>query len=165
MPGRDESQDSTRRVKDAIVAVQRITNSRRLDVLRAQRSGVPLSLVATGVLYQVVEWGPLRAATLAARSRMQPAALSRQLGILQREGYIERLPDPTDGRGAVVRATAHGRAIHQRIQSADDELFAAQLARWDAGELDRLAELLERLVTDLRAPTPAPVPEEEPIIP
>src|SRR4029453_13656496 len=67
MPGRDESQDRTRRGKDAIVAVQRITNSRRLDVLRAQRSGVPLSLVATGVLYQVVEWGPLRGATLAPR--------------------------------------------------------------------------------------------------
>lgn len=158
MPG---GRDSTRRVKDAIVALQRITNSRRLDVLRAQRSGVPLGLVATGVLYQVVESGPLRAAALAERSRMQPAALSRQLGILEREGCIERLPDPDDGRGLLVRPTARGRAVHDRIQAADAELFAAQLARWDGTELDTLADLLERLVADLRAPAPTPADHEE----
>jgi DNA-binding MarR family transcriptional regulator len=142
-------------VKDAIVAIQRMTNSRRLDTMRAERSGVPLGLVATGVLYQVVEWGPLRAASLAERSRMQPAALSRQLGILEHEGMIVRAPDPTDRRGSVVRATLRGRAVHERVQAADDDLFAAQLARWDGGEIDCLAELLERLAADLRAPTPA----------
>lgn len=149
-----ERRDSTRRLKDAIVAVQRVTNSRRLDVVRAERSGVPLGMVATGVLYQVVESGPLRAASLAQRSRMQPAALSRQLGILERAGCIDRVPDPTDGRGSVVRATRQGRAVHHRIQSSDDELFAAQLARWEPAQLDQLADLLERLVTDLRAPAP-----------
>jgi DNA-binding MarR family transcriptional regulator len=157
MPG---GRDSTRRVKDAIVALQRITNSRRLDVVRAERSGVPLSLVATGVLYQVVESGPLRAAALAERSRMQPAALSRQLGILEREGCIERLPDPDEGCGLLVRPTPQGRAVHDRIQAADGELFAAQLARWDGTELDTLADLLERLVADLRAPAPTTADQE-----
>jgi DNA-binding MarR family transcriptional regulator len=155
-----ERRDSTRRLKDAIVAVQRVTNSRRLDVVRAERSGVPLSLVATGVLHHVVDAGPLRAATLAERSRMQPAALSRQLGILEREGCLERVPDPSDGRGSLVRATRRGRAVHRRIQASDDDLFAAQLRRWDADELDGLADLLERLVTDLRAPAPALAHEE-----
>lgn len=157
-----DRRDSTRRLKDAIVAVQRVTNSRRLDVVRAERSGVPLGLVATGVLYQVVESGPLRAASLAERSRMQPAALSRQLGILERAGCIDRVPDPTDGRGSVVRATRQGRAVHDRIQASDDDLFAAQLARWQPAELDQLADLLERLVTDLRAPAPAPAHDQAP---
>lgn len=153
MPG---GRDSTQRVKDAIVAIQRITNSRKLDAVRAERSGVPLGLVATSVLYQVVERGPLRATTLAGYCRMQPPALSRQLGILQREGCIERAPDPTDGRCSVIRATAAGKAAHDRIQATDDALFAAQLTGWDGGRIDRLAELLEQLVTDLRTPAPRP---------
>lgn len=136
------------------MAIQRITNSRRLDAVRAKRSGVPLGLVATSVLYHVVEGGPLRAATLAERCRMQPAALSRQLGILEREGCIERAPDPSDGRGSLVRATPAGKGVHERIQSTDDVLFAAQLARWDQAQLNQLADLLERLIADLRAPTP-----------
>lgn len=134
------------------MAMQRLTNSRKLDVLRAERSGLPLSLVTTGVLYQVVESGPLRAGTLAERTRMQPAALSRQLRNLERQGCLERVPDPSDGRGSVIRATDHGRAVHQRVRAANDELFAAQLSDWDTEELDRLADQLERLITDLRAP-------------
>lgn len=146
--------DSTHRVKDAIVALQRVTNSRRIDARRAERSGVPLGLVATGVLYQVVERGPARASLLADQCRMQPAALSRQLRILEAGGHIERAPDPADGRGTVIRATADGKAAHERIQRADDELFAAHLARWDEREIVLLADLLERLVVDLRAPAP-----------
>jgi DNA-binding MarR family transcriptional regulator len=144
--------DSTLRVKDAIVALQRVTNSRRIDARRTERSGVPLGLVATGVLYQVVERGPVRPGRLADQCRMQPAALSRQLRILEGGGYIERAPDPTDGRGTLIRATAEGKAAHWRIQIADDELFAAHLARWDQNEIVLLADLLERLVVDLRAP-------------
>jgi DNA-binding MarR family transcriptional regulator len=141
-------------VKDAIVALQRVTNSRRIDARRAERSGVPLGLVATGVLYQVVERGPARASRLADQCRMQPAALSRQLGNLEAAGYIERAPDPTDGRCTTIRATADGKAAHVRIQIADDDLFAAHLAGWEEREIVHLADLLERLVVDLRAPVP-----------
>jgi DNA-binding MarR family transcriptional regulator len=141
-------------VKDAIVALQRVTNSRRIDARRVERSGVPLGLVATGVLYQVVERGPARARVLADQCRMQPAALSRQLGILEAHRYIERAPDPADGRCTLIRATAEGKAAHVRIQVADDQLFAAQLAGWRDREIVLLADLLERLVVDLRAPPP-----------
>lgn len=146
-------------MQEAIVAIQRITNSRKLDVLRARHSGVPLSLVATGVLRQIVESGPLRAGALAERARMQPAALSRQLRILEEVGCIERLPDPTDGRGALVGPTPEGRRIHRRVRAANEELFAAQLEGWADGELDHLGGLLDRLVTDLRSPTRALEPD------
>jgi DNA-binding MarR family transcriptional regulator len=115
---------------------------------------VPLGLVATGVLYHIVERGPLRANHLAGFCRMQPAALSRQLGKLEAAGWIDRAPDPADGRCSVVQATVEGKAIHERLQATDDELFAAQLARWNAAELNGLADLLERLVVDLRTPAP-----------
>lgn len=152
------SQESWRRLQEAIVGIQRITNSRKIDILRAERSGVPLSLVTTGVLRPVVEAGPLRAAELAERARMQPAALSRQLAILEREGCIERVRDPADRRASLVRSTARGRAVHRRVRVAAEELFAAQLASWSGDELDNLSGLLERLIADLRAPPVVPEP-------
>src|SRR5262249_30318758 len=146
---------SAQRVKDAIVAIQRMTNSRRLDTMRAERSGVPLGLVATGGLYQVVEWGPLRAASLAERSRMQPAALSRQLGILERAGLIERARCRTARGGSVVGAAVRGGGGPERARGAADALFPARRPGWDGGEIDRLAELLERRSADRPPPTPA----------
>jgi len=142
-----------RRVQEGVVAIQRITNSRKLDVLRAERSGVPLGLVAAGVLRQVVDSGPLRAGALAERSRMQPTALSRQIRILEEAGCIERLPDPTDGRGALIGATDRGRTTYQRVRAANEALFAGQLAGWSDDEVEHLGGLLDRLVTDLRRPT------------
>lgn len=146
--------DDIRRVQEAVVSIQRITNSRRIDVLRAERSGVPLSLVASGVLRQVVESGPLRAGELADRARMQPAGLSRQLRILEDAGCIERLPDPTDGRGALIGPTPRGRATHDKVRAAGEALFAGQLAAWTDDEVEHLGGLLDRLVTDLRRPHP-----------
>jgi DNA-binding MarR family transcriptional regulator len=143
---------STRRLQDAIVALQRLTNSRKLDARRAARSGVPLSLIASGVLRQVVEGGDHRPAALAVRVRMQPTALSRQLGVLERAGCIQRLPDPADGRSHLVRATRHGRSVSRREEQATDELFAEHLASWSTAEMDHLTDQFERLLHDLRAP-------------
>lgn len=143
------------------MAIRRITNSRKLDVLRSERSGVPLSLVTTGVLRQVVESGPLRAGALADRARMQPTALSRQLRILEEAGCIERLPDPADGRGAVIGPTPAGRRTYERVRAANEELFAAQLAGWSDDEVGHLGELLDRLVADLRRPRGPAAPAAE----
>lgn len=146
---------STRRLQEAIVALQRLTNSRKIDARRAARSGVPLGLIASGVLRQVVEDGPQRPAPLAERVHMQPTALSRQLGVLERAGCIERVPDPVDGRGHLVRATRRGRSLSRREEAATEELFAAQLAAWSTDEVDQLTDELERLLDDLRAPVPS----------
>ncbi len=110
------------------------------------------------MLRQVVEVGPHRPAALARQVRMQPTALSRQLGVLERAGCIERIPDPVDGRGHRVRATRRGRAVSSREEAATDELFAAQLATWSTAEVDRFTDQFERLLADLRSPAPQSPP-------
>jgi DNA-binding MarR family transcriptional regulator len=141
---------SRRRLNDAVIALHRFASSRKLDDVHASRSGVPLNLAAVGVLGRVVEHGPVALWALAGLSGMQPSALSRQVRLLEEAGHIERRPDPSDGRVSVVRATRRGRSAYQRVRRANDELLAAQLAGWTDAEVDHLAELMERLVTDLR---------------
>jgi DNA-binding MarR family transcriptional regulator len=143
------------RLQDAIVDLQRITNSRKLHGVRAARSGVSLSPVAGSVLRHIVGEGPVRPALLAERMRMRPSALSRQLKLLEAEGHIERVPIPDDKRSWLVRVTRRGRGIVQRLERADEDILAGQLRDWSTTDLDTLNTLLDRLIHDLRAPAPA----------
>jgi DNA-binding MarR family transcriptional regulator len=143
------------RLQNAIVDLQRITNSRRLHGVRAARAGVTISPVAGAVLRRIVDDGPVRPAFLAERGRMQPSALSRQLKVLEAEGCIERIPISGDKRGWLVRVTQRGRGIVQRLERADEEIIAGQLRNWSAADLDTLNDLLDRLIHDFRLPAPA----------
>jgi DNA-binding MarR family transcriptional regulator len=125
------------RLQDAIVDLQRITNSRKLHGVRAAQAGVAISPVAGSVLRHIVEEGPLRPAVLATRMRMQPSAI------------------PGDKRGWLVRVTRRGRGIVQRLERADAAILDGQLRNWSVSDLDTLNDMLDRLIHDLRAPAPA----------
>lgn len=143
--------DARRRLSDALGDLRRITSSPRLDRRVAVRSGVPIGFSAFAVLGTVIDDGPLRLSDLASAQRMLPAALTRQVQALEAEGYIERRPDPADGRAAVVEATTAGKAAYRRLAAANDAIMAEQLADWSRGELEDLVDQLERLVHDLRS--------------
>ena len=145
-----------RRLQSAIVDLGRITTSRRLGASRAARAKVEIGPVAASVLRHVVMDGPIRPVALSSQTRMQPPALSRQLKTLEADGLIERVATPEDGRGAVLRPTRRGRALQDRLERADDEILAEQLAGWSSSDLSLLADLLERFVVDLRSPSTAP---------
>ena len=112
---------------------------------------MPIGFAAVAVLGHVIESGPLRMSELAEVGRVHPAALTRQVQALEAEGYVERTVDPEDGRAFVVVSTRSGRAVHARIERVNDEIMAAQLDEWSVRELDELADLLDRLILDLRA--------------
>ncbi|HSA53787.1 MAG TPA: MarR family transcriptional regulator [Yinghuangia sp.] len=142
--------DSRRAINDAINALKRFVNSRQLDAVHAARSGVPLNLVAIGILYRVIRHGPIRPTELAGLADIQPAALSRQIRILEEIGFIVRVGDAEDGRVSFVEATEAGRTAHARFAAANDALLAEHLKDWTAEELTALAEQMQRLVADLR---------------
>lgn len=64
---------------------------------------------------------PVIARSLAAALNCSPAAISKTLAKLEKRGYIERRPSPSDKRAALVTATEAGRA-------AVDAMFPRQLA-------------------------------------
>jgi DNA-binding MarR family transcriptional regulator len=96
----------------------------------------------------VLLWpGPedLRPSDLAARMRVTKQALNYLLGELERMGYLERRPDPNDGRARRIGFTDRGRALVPVIREA-----VAEAEREWAAELgeDRFAQL-RRLLVDL----------------
>lgn len=136
----------------ALVDVYRILNSTRVQDTTARRSAVNVSVAASGVLRHVLDEGPIRPVDLAQRVRLRPPALSRHLKNLEAEGCIERVPSPGDGRGALVRVTRRGRTAIERLEQTEDQIMNEQLQDWDPQEMKQLLTLLDRLITDLRAP-------------
>jgi DNA-binding MarR family transcriptional regulator len=82
----------------------------------------------------------LRPSELAERLRMSKQALNYQLGELERLGYVERRPDPADGRSRRIVLTERGEAMGRTIRDA-----VAQM------EEEWAQKLGERQFTQLRA--------------
>ena len=112
---------------------------------------VPLSTY--DVLVQLAEnGGRLRLRDLVDRVVLSQPGLSRKVARLEGEGLVERLPDPADGRGVVVKLTRSGRAalrsaavVHiagveraftDRISDDEAEVLARVFARLQAGTTD-----------------------------
>lgn len=56
----------------------------------------------------------LRMQDLAARAVLSRTRISRIVGELEAEGYVERVADPSDGRATLARITADGRGVLRR---------------------------------------------------
>jgi DNA-binding MarR family transcriptional regulator len=137
-------------VEGAITDVFRLAGSRRLHQARQDRSGVKLSRTGWEFLRRVDDLGPIRVSDLAELLDLSLPVTSRALQRLEDGGLVVRQADPSDGRATRFVATSSGRDARARIQAAMHDELDAVLARW--GERDRrlLAELLPRLVADMR---------------
>ena len=129
-------------------SVIRLRNAMLRAARRLRTTGDPEGLTATqsSVLATLVREGPLRAGDLAGTEALNPTMLSRILGHLEERGLAAREPDPNDGRATLVRATAEGRLVVERLRARR----AALLTRW-----------LEDLTPDGRASLLAALPALE----
>jgi DNA-binding MarR family transcriptional regulator len=115
---------------------------------RVERLG-ELSLNQVAVLGRIVTHGPLTPGEVAAQLGMLPQSLTRTFAALEACEYVQRMPDPGDGRQALLEATAAGRtALRAEMRPRDRWLADAMRALLSADEvdlLDRAAELMTRL--------------------
>jgi DNA-binding MarR family transcriptional regulator len=96
--------------------------------------------MAHSMVFVHIELGGIRLTDLASRASMTPQAMGELVDDLQRMGYVERIPDPTDGRAKLIVLTDLGFDI---LQAAFDTI---------AGIEARLSELLgPRRLANLRA--------------
>jgi DNA-binding MarR family transcriptional regulator len=98
------------------------------------------------LLATLVEFGPASQATLGRHAGIDRSDVVAALNELAADGYVERTPDPADGRRNVITLTASGRRHHKRlvalVAQAQDEIFAP-LTPTDRA---RLTTLLGRLL-------------------
>jgi DNA-binding MarR family transcriptional regulator len=92
-----------------------------------------LSASATLVLNRVNQEGPMRLTALAAAEDTSQPAMTQLVQRMERQGLLERLSDPEDGRAALVAISQAGLDLWQR--------------RTD-GRRERLANLLGELSSD-----------------
>jgi DNA-binding MarR family transcriptional regulator len=137
--------------------VDRLTTS----VSQLLRTGRHVSARAAGHLYGELPpfgWGLLiplerdgdqRCSALAGRAGVDVSVASRQLAVLERLGYVERRPDPLDGRASLLRLTDAGADALAAARALRADWALTALSGWDEAEARQLSALLDRLVTDL----------------
>jgi DNA-binding MarR family transcriptional regulator len=121
----------------------------RLSVMRLARRLRQLDLAADGVtlsqlsaLYVLHHHGALTLGELAATERVQPPTMTRLVTRLEEDGYVRRVPHPTDRRIVVVEPTAEARRVVEASRSRRTAELERRVARLAPEQRERLGELL-----------------------
>jgi DNA-binding MarR family transcriptional regulator len=134
--------DSAAQLRMAIVRT-----ARRLRQEAAAEAG-GLTPTSTSALASIDRFGPLTPSELADVERVKRPTMTRTLGCLEREGLIERTPDPADGRSALIAVNAAGRERLRRLRGRKNAYLARRMRELepeDVETLARAAEILDRM--------------------
>ena len=138
--------DTASQLSTAIVRTARVL---RQDA--AAEAG--LGAGTTAALASIKRDGPLTPSELAEIERVKRPSITRTLACLDRQGLIERTPDPADGRSSLVSISVAGRERLALLRRRKSAYLARRLEALDPEEvatLARAAEILERMREDER---------------
>jgi DNA-binding MarR family transcriptional regulator len=132
----------------------RFMESAVLTVLREHGHDIPLNQAR---VFQRIAPGGSRLADLAAAAQVSKQTVGSIVDQLERAGYVQRVPDPTDARARLVTLTAKGHELIEisiPVVRAIETAWEAHLGAQRTRELRRsLAALRE--ITDPYAPAGA----------
>ena len=110
-----------------------------------------LSFSALSVLHTLSRVGPCRLSDLVRTEQIKQPALTSAVARLERDGLVERRPDPCDGRAWMLSLTTDGQSIvsrrhadrAERLRGLIDRLSPADRTRLlsIAGVLDQIVQL------------------------
>ena len=100
---------------------------------------------AHGAVLQFLDDAGTRAGVLAERAGMTKQSMAELVDHLEAHGYVERIPDPADGRARLVRATGRGREVFAIARELVAEIDAELAARMGPAKVSRLRALLAEL--------------------
>jgi len=125
----------------------------RVAVWRAARrmrheSGADITPTLHAALGSVETHGPITAGRLAAHERVSKPTMTRTIRELVDRGWVQRLPDPIDGRVTWLQVTPAGKALLAAARRRTDAYLAQRLKRLSAEDretLQRATDVLTRL--------------------
>ena len=118
--------------------------ARRHEELAA--AGYPEIRPAHGLVFQHLPAEGARLTELAARAQVTKQQLSLLVDELVGWGYLERVPDPADGRARLVRPTERGEQLFAAVRGINARLEREWASRFDAERLQRLRGDLQDLI-------------------
>jgi DNA-binding MarR family transcriptional regulator len=116
-----------------------------------QESGTDLGPSQVAALATIERQGPLAPSQLAERERIKRPTATRILARLAEAGLVVRIPDPSDGRSAIVSISPDGRALLRRLRQRKTAYLAKRLRELpdqDVQALARAAEVLEGILEE-----------------
>ena len=129
-------------------AYARIMHGLAADLEEARK----VSIGTYDVLVQLAEHGgTLRLKDLVDQVVLSQPGLSRKVARLEEEGLVQRMPDPSDGRGVLVKITRSGRAA---LRNASVVHVAGIEREFTSRITDAEAEVLAQVYERLLSPPP-----------
>lgn len=110
-------------------------------------------------LLALYEEDGLTQSELCARVKVEQPTMANTLARMQRDGLIERLPDPEDRRRSLVKLTPRARELHDDLLAAAQEANRIATVGLDDGHRENLmsaiATAIDNLTAELDQPHPA----------
>jgi len=101
------------------------------------------------LLLPLEQHGEQRCSALAAQVGVDVSVASRQVSALERSGYVERRPDPADGRASLIRLSPAGVAALAHTRDVRSQWAADALPDWTEAEARQFTARLEKLADGL----------------
>ena len=98
---------------------------------------------ASASLLWLMDDGGTRSTVLAQRAGVTKQAMSQLVRLMERQGYLEQVPDPTDTRAKVVRMTDRGEAVKTACVEVREELNRKVAGVLGVKEAERLEASLD----------------------
>ena len=130
------------RAATSVFRVQQILLARFDEVLRPH--GLTFARYEVLVLLTFSRTGQLPLKVIGSRLMVHPTSVTNAIDRLVAAGYVERRPNPADGRGVLARITDPGRGV---VEQATDALTGLDFGLGDVTEDDRtvLFDILRKI--------------------
>jgi DNA-binding MarR family transcriptional regulator len=132
-----------------VAATLRVSIGLFLRRLRQAPVRDDLTMPEASVLVRLERGGPATSAALARLEQISPQGMGTTLAGLETRGFVQRHPDPEDGRRVLMSVTDSGSKVLWDKRNARTEqlarVLAAEFTRAEIKQLMAAAPLIERL--------------------
>jgi DNA-binding MarR family transcriptional regulator len=111
--------------------------------------------ISHGCVFGTIDPDGSRLTDLAERARMTKQSVGEVTSELERRGYLERVPDPSDGRAKIIRLTERGRAAQALGRELIDEIEQEWADRFGSERVAALRDALEAISAEKLGWVPA----------
>lgn len=138
------SSEILRELHGALIDIVSVMNRPQRDEVMVREAGISLDRALFPLLVMVERLGPIGIVDLADRVGRDHTTVSRQVGKLEGLGLVERRSSAADGRVREAVATAGGKALTDKIDTAREAMARTIFADWPAPDVLELVRLMRR---------------------
>jgi DNA-binding MarR family transcriptional regulator len=108
-----------------------------------------LTIAQMRAMYSIAQEGRLSGRQLAQALRISPAAVVPLCDRLERDGYVNRVPDTVDRRVTWFELSPHGKKTLEEVSWASPSRMMGALARLELRDREALIRILSHLADEL----------------